>query len=136
MTGTTTSSRQGLDPQIDIVLLAKALGYQTLESHPKSPWPVSQCPACLSKPRRPGHDCKPNGKLTVVLIRRSHGTDMWACQACLFGWGVDEFVAFHLFAKRHHQLSAKKKRAISAFLHSLEGIHRPAPYRPVAGCSP
>ena len=69
MTSTITSRSKTLEPQIDIVLLAGALGLQAREFHPKMPGPVSQCPACLSKPRQPGHDCKPNVTLSAALHR-------------------------------------------------------------------
>ena len=135
MTSKITSSPAGLATQIDIVELARVLGLQVRDYHPKAFGPASQCPACLSKPRKRGHGGKPNVGLSVALYRLPHGEDIWSCHFCGSGQSIDDFVAFHLFAMRHHQLSAPQRRTMVAFIDSLEGIRRPASHRRVAGVS-
>ena len=136
MTTTSSPPALGVQDQIDLVELARALGLQAHDYHPMAFGPASQCPACLSKPRQRGHCCKPKSKPSAVIRRRQYGPDVWSCHFCGSGQSIDEFVAFHMFAKRHHQLSAPQRKAMVAFIDSLEGIRRPASHRQVAGVSP
>ncbi len=108
---TSTTSRPVEGPKLhyDLVKIARVLGYRVQMRRPRAFGPVTQCPACLSKPRRGWRCPEPNVGLSVTIHQRARGSDMWFCRCCHYGWDAAEFVAFHMFAKQHGLLTKTQK---------------------------
>jgi len=87
---------------MDLLKVARMLGFKMKKFHPMVQGSVTQCPACFTKPiklARKGRFCRPVIDLSVEVLE--HGSlHFWVCHRCCYGHDVVEFVSFALYADR------------------------------------